>query len=245
LRPLRIVSLTVLYLSAGLVVSLAVAESCSLWSPLKPLYFATRSSDQTTLSWIDDLIETESPALDPDPGPRYERLVHLADPNFTIAKTYMAVQSVATDVGIGLTFEYFHTQFYTSSEAMSSRWLTVRHYKAGWPMACLAGYRAESTTDHTIIRDTTLSAGPLVSKPRFSPPRALLTEPLAFGLAVNATFYAMLLLLSTAGWRWLARHLRRRRNHCPACNYDRKGLATDAPCPECGTGSPKVPVSDA
>jgi len=30
------------------------------------------------------------------------------------------------------------------------------------------------------------------------------------------------------------RRLRSRRGHCPACNYDRRGLAPDAACPECG-----------
>lgn len=25
---------------------------------------------------------------------------------------------------------------------------------------------------------------------------------------------------------------------CPSCGYDRSGLATDAPCPECGTSNP-------
>lgn len=236
MSALRTLTRVAAFFAGGVLLSLAIAQSCSLWSPLKPLYFATRSSDQTGLGWSEDSIKTESPALDPDPAPRYERLVRLADPSFKHATCYMAVQSVATDIGFGLTYEYFHTQFYASREATSSRWLTVRHYNAGWPMACLAGYRAESITDDTVIRDTTLPAGSLVSKPQFEPPRAFLTEPLTRGLAVNAAFYAMLLFLSAAVRRWVIRHLRRRRNRCPACNYDRRGLATDVPCPECGLG---------
>ena len=27
---------------------------------------------------------------------------------------------------------------------------------------------------------------------------------------------------------------RRRKGHCPSCNYDRRGLSAEAACPECG-----------
>ena len=52
------------------------------------------------------------------------------------------------------------------------------------------------------------------------------------------------ILLATAGvtllWRWDLRS-RRRAGHCPSCNYDHRGLAPNAPCPECGTANPKPP----
>jgi hypothetical protein len=46
---------------------------------------------------------------------------------------------------------------------------------------------------------------------------------------------AVALGLNTALWRLdsLARR-RARLNHCPTCNYDRTGIPTAIPCPECG-----------
>ncbi len=49
-------------------------------------------------------------------------------------------------------------------------------------------------------------------------------------------FPALLSLLATAAaWRADAKYLRRaREGACPACGYDRAGLAAGAACPECG-----------
>lgn len=43
-------------------------------------------------------------------------------------------------------------------------------------------------------------------------------------------------LITAAAWRcdFIARR-RARKGLCPACRYDRAGIAPDAPCPECGT----------
>jgi hypothetical protein len=45
----------------------------------------------------------------------------------------------------------------------------------------------------------------------------------------------LVLALTAAAWRLdtLARR-RARLNHCPTCNYDRRGLPAASPCPECG-----------
>jgi hypothetical protein len=44
------------------------------------------------------------------------------------------------------------------------------------------------------------------------------------------------LFLSIVVWRRLRRPKRRAElGQCPECGYDRRGLATDAKCPECGT----------
>jgi hypothetical protein len=57
-------------------------------------------------------------------------------------------------------------------------------------------------------------------------------RPLAAGLVANSAICASLLFLLTLFPRILRRHLRLRRGHCPACNYDLRGQSTL--CPECG-----------
>ena len=55
-------------------------------------------------------------------------------------------------------------------------------------------------------------------------------------IAIPLWFPALLSLLATAAaWRADAKYLRRvREGACPACGYDRAGLAAGAVCPECG-----------
>jgi hypothetical protein len=61
-------------------------------------------------------------------------------------------------------------------------------------------------------------------------PTGILPGPFAASWAVHSASWTFLLV----GWPELRRHLRRRRLACPTCNYDRRGLAPDAKCPECG-----------
>ena len=48
----------------------------------------------------------------------------------------------------------------------------------------------------------------------------------------ESAFKALALALRAAAAR---RAFRRRRNQCPTCAYDLRGLPTQSPCPECGT----------
>ena len=54
--------------------------------------------------------------------------------------------------------------------------------------------------------------------------------------AMPRWFPCLLSLLATvAAWRFDAKYLRRvREGACPACGYDRAGLAAGSLCPECG-----------
>jgi hypothetical protein len=63
---------------------------------------------------------------------------------------------------------------------------------------------------------------------------ALPTLPIWSGLFVNTFIFAAPLWLLFTFIPFARRHLRLRRHHCPACNYNLAGLSPDSKCPECG-----------
>lgn len=65
--------------------------------------------------------------------------------------------------------------------------------------------------------------------------RALPLRPIWPGLLANTLLYATLSWLLFGGYRRARASLRLRRNHCPRCNYDLRGLPG---CPECGWNRP-------
>lgn len=64
--------------------------------------------------------------------------------------------------------------------------------------------------------------------------RALPLRPIWSGLLVNTAFYAALWFIPLGGVGLVRRRRRRRRGWCPGCAYDRDGLTSQQPCPECG-----------
>lgn len=122
----------------------------------------------------------------------------------------------------------------------------VQEVRSGWPFRCATGVRrglwkgATETLWAFEVPDAINRNGEAGGKLLFF--GAVPFRPIWSGLAANAVIYACVLGLFFPAWSSLVR--RRRRNHCPACNYDRQGLATGTPCPECGTDTPKSPVPD-
>ncbi len=57
------------------------------------------------------------------------------------------------------------------------------------------------------------------------------------GFALDTALAAGVLLGVVEGLASARRRVRRARGRCPSCNYDRRGLAADAACPECGGAS--------
>ena len=66
---------------------------------------------------------------------------------------------------------------------------------------------------------------------------AALTIVAPWPLAMTAAFAGTLLTSLVLALISRRRKRRAERGECPGCGYDRRGLAVDAKCPECGTGS--------
>ena len=66
-------------------------------------------------------------------------------------------------------------------------------------------------------------------------PRWLPIHPDPAGLAADAAMYGSFIFTSYLGIRALHAASRRRRGLCPSCAYDRRSLKATTTCPECGT----------
>jgi hypothetical protein len=61
--------------------------------------------------------------------------------------------------------------------------------------------------------------------------------PRLFGFGLFIPVVAIGVPTAVLWWMDVRARWRRRKGSCPACGYDRHGLAGDVPCPECGAGS--------
>jgi hypothetical protein len=115
----------------------------------------------------------------------------------------------------------------------SAREFVAIHRATGWPLLALGTrvveYDHKSASEihqHRKLRSDTL--------------KTTLPATILFpGFLLNTLFYATLLFTLFTTPKLIRRHLRRRRNHCPTCNYNLRGLAPTSPCPECGCVSPQ------
>jgi hypothetical protein len=125
-------------------------------------------------------------------------------------------------------------------------WASVQHYnvgpdswnrtEAGWPLRCWWGADIyfgdpENNNDRN-ERQHLLSLSSEWSD-------RLGVEELPTGImpwpfVANTLMYAALPIALWLTFGPLRRWRRRRAGHCTRCNYNRAGLATEAPCPECG-----------
>jgi hypothetical protein len=133
--------------------------------------------------------------------------------------------------------EFFDHKYLPESAHWSLDRYSINVARAyGWPFCCL--WQGE-TVDGMNAGLTTwpwngFSCGGLkigVSGPL---PKYLPALPLWPGLLIDTAFYALFCFALIRGAPALRRTLRRRRNLCTVCAYDRKGLPPTTPCPECG-----------
>jgi hypothetical protein len=111
----------------------------------------------------------------------------------------------------------------------------------GWPLPAL-WYRVNGA-----IGGNTATATGIEGAIRVTPPstlqirgygfRALPLYPAWRGLPANTLLFATILWLAFAGLPSARRALRTRRERCPKCAYDLRGLAPGSRCPECGRGA--------
>jgi hypothetical protein len=100
----------------------------------------------------------------------------------------------------------------------------------GWPLlACYASSDTSETNEPHVIGGIDIDVNAWGAPVH----RILPLTPIPAGFALNSLLYAALLLPVAVLPPRLRRHLRRRRGHCPRCNYDLRA-APDDPCPECG-----------
>jgi hypothetical protein len=113
--------------------------------------------------------------------------------------------------------------------------------RAGWPMRCCISRGAVVEDNKGLTTDLSSRWMRGVAIPR-SPSAGLqprLVElplcPLWTGLVVDTTVWTMVVWMVYAGVRRVRRALGEKRGVCAFCGYDRRGLAADVKCPECGT----------
>ncbi len=242
-----------LLLLVGAAVSLLVAGITPLVTRSVPTMAVgmRRTSSKLDLKpngWVQ--VASDYTSIIPGAEAESARMTSLINQQWLAKVDQSLVMRVTADLQMYSTFPMDHTAFmYQNVGNPIDTMYVVQEVWSGWPFRCATGVRrglwkgATETLWAFEVPDAINRNGEAGGKLLFF--GAVPFRPIWSGLAANAVIYACVLGLFFPAWSSLVRrHRRRRRNHCPACNYDRKGLATDAPCPECGTGTPESPVPD-
>jgi hypothetical protein len=247
-----------LCLLGGVVITVMVAQACALWSPVRPRFIAYRYRYLNERSWIGvpPPNNADNVPWDPNPGPRFERLEGAGDPTWmaryseTHALTHGGVtvhdELVKTWHGPGLDFELLALDEGLTEDAPVRPAARIVGVRSGWPLPCLSASCWQTSAlwaagPPVAGRWTSAVAAPDLARPApqwtSSVPaaRVLPCAPLWDGLVVNTAFYSACLLGLLAAAGIVVRMLRRAGGRCGACGYDRRGLAADARCPECGS----------
>ncbi len=109
----------------------------------------------------------------------------------------------------------------------------------GWPMLALAcdWIGEPSSNGHTLSSPPPRGGIELSPTGMFQTLRALPYRPIWPGLFADTLLFAVAWSALLFAPRAIRTHLRRRRNLCPACAYNLRGLPPQSRCPECGQAS--------
>lgn len=108
---------------------------------------------------------------------------------------------------------------------------------AGWPLRCAWGaewVRLNGSESDLSVGIARLNIPPSVSSLTEVDRLIIPYRPLWSGLVVDLVAHTAFWSIPLLGVPAFRRHLRRRRGHCPACDYDLRGSVAGTPCPECG-----------
>ncbi len=215
------------FLLAGVVVNVAVAWGCALWSPTK---------GGESIRYVKGLPD-ELKALMPSGWltPAYRGSIWLWQ---------------GRSLGFGVRISKVGSAELLppgSGIPLLAPTRVVNFHRAGWPvhsMRCRVLVTRETRTEPQVLGGFTpnavLGARTLRTRRFLSPPLAhshpVPCRPIWPGFAVNAIFYAAVLWLLIPGPFALRRLIRVRRGLCPACAYPLGGSAV---CSECGKALPQ------
>jgi hypothetical protein len=231
----------VLLLAAPLIgVGLAIAIALFAAARSEPVRVAEASRNKpfSHQPWDYDFTRGNLPKP-ADALARFDRLTAL--PGTTWAPTdgtpeYSNFQHLIVSRGPALETEDLEAfiHFTTQTGGVAFERVRVISIRAGWPFPVLQAHSFEAVA----IKPAWFSAGEypawMVDKSSALTPRHIPATPIWSGLFANAAIFGGVVLLAFPVRRAIIRRSRLRRNHCPACGYDRNAHAREARCPECG-----------
>jgi hypothetical protein len=231
-----------LLLLVGAAVSLLVAGITPLVTRSVPTMavgnrLTSSKLDLTPNGWVQKA--TDFTSMIPGGEAEAARMTSLINPQWLAKVDQSLVMRVTADLRMDSTGPMDHTVFmYGNVGNPIDTMYIVQEVRSGWPFRCATGVRrglwqgATETLGAFEVPDAINLNGDAGGKLLWF--GAVPFRPIWSGLAANAAIYACVLGLFSPAWRSIVRRLRRRRNRCSACNYDRSGLAVETPCPECG-----------
>lgn len=112
-------------------------------------------------------------------------------------------------------------------------------FEAGWPARAFWGWSriGPSANGYGLEQWRLVRVPFFFDRPPSPPPNSVWFPygPIWPGFAINTALFSAVAGLLWFGPGFACRWMRRRGGRCPACGYDRAGLAPGGACPECGS----------
>jgi hypothetical protein len=212
------------YVAIGVLLSLSVAWSCALWSPLRGSRALTDVEASVVLRRLTGMFENRG-------APQGVRNWGFGWAFVFAVDATIPAPDVSTPVS-GRSRGRHATALVQLPTSPDDR--LVHIVTAGWPVTCLTGERhtiGVATQRHGLA-EPPRAVRELSVKPR----RVLPLRPMWPGLAANTALYASAVWMAVPGSLLLRRSLRRRRGQCGGCGYNLRHVDHQA-CPECGAAA--------